>query len=565
MKKIFIFILLFMISIISIFPLIVRTNLWGHDSQFHVSLISDIAENISLTNPFPKITSNVANGIGYGTHLFYPPLPHYFSGYLHLLMQNVGFSASDTLALTYFIISLLSSYVIFKLSFTLSKKKSIALLSSIIFLLMPYRISNIITRSAFNEVFVFLFFSLILLSLENLLNDKKFLTLFVIGFTGMFLSHLPLSLFGCLFILIWGLLHIKKLLNKDKIKNILIGILLVSVMVLPYFSLLLSQLINGNYLVFQKDYISSFDTIEYFKIPFISLFIPVDPIFKSNPEFFGLELKTYDWEVMYFINTFVLISLALTILFKKIKKNNIYYIILTIITIFMCTNISVWKCLPSVFWLLQFPWRLEVFLTIALSIISPLWISKFKNNIPKGKIVNIFIIVLLLSSIPLIQSLSRYTFVYEEFDYNAGMGHSKEYLPVTASENYYNNIDSSKIKYNGYYTDYSNINYIDANTLTFNVTSEEKETIIEIPRLYYAGYKLTDNKNRNIDFYENENGMIEFIANNGTFQLKYVGPLIYRLLVILRNIFIILILVQFIIKNLKLTVYLQQKNANYKK
>lgn len=555
MKKNLLFILILLFSVISIFPLLMRTNVWGHDSQFHISLISDIAENISITNLFPKITSNVANGIGYGTQLFYAPLPHYFGGYLHLIMQNFGFEANDTLALAYVIVSMLSAYVIFKLSFELSKKKSIALLSSLIFLLMPYRISDIVTRSAYSEIFIFLFFPMILLSLENLLKGKSFLPLFVIGFTGMFLSHVPLSLFGCLFIAIWGFIHIKELLTKEKIKKILIGIILVSIMVLPFFSLMLAQKNGAEYLVFKEDYLTSQETIEYYKISLKSLFIPVDPAFKLNTEAFGIESKTYDWEVMYYINIFVIISFIITVvttvIFKKIGKNSAYYFSLIIITVIMCTSIFVWKMLPSSFYFIQFPWRLEVFLTIALSIIAPLWIAKFKKSTAE-KIVNIFIILLLITTIPLLQSTSKYTFVYDQFDYNAGMGHSKEYLPAKATEDYYNNLDSTKIKYNGEYTENSNITYIDANTIKFDVVSEASDTIIEIPRLYYIGYKLTDDKNNKVTFYENDNGMIEFVATNGSYTLKYIGPTVYRIFIIIRYIAIISILIFYVQKRFKL-------------
>ena len=117
----------------------------------------------------------------------------------------------------------------------------------------------------------------------------------------------------------------------------------------------------------------------------------------------------------------------------------------------------------------------------------------------------------------------------DEIDYNLGMGHSKEYLPVNSYKNLeYFNTKEKTIKCN-------NCNYIikenNSKKMVFEITSTDKQ-IIELPRLYYTGYELRDKNNHQINFYENSNGLIEFVGSNNKYTLIYKGPILYRISVV---------------------------------
>ena len=181
MKKIYTYLIIITISVLSVLPLLVKSNIWGHDTNFHLANISDITNSISINNPLPKICTNIGNGLGYATHLFYAPLPHYIGGYLNLLFKNLNLGVDNCLTFIYLIVSILSGIVMFKYAYELSKNNYVAIISSIIYILMPYRIGDMVIRSSMNEVFIFLFLPMILLSLNRLINNKKYLLLFVIG------------------------------------------------------------------------------------------------------------------------------------------------------------------------------------------------------------------------------------------------------------------------------------------------------------------------------------------------------------------------------------------------
>ena len=135
---------------------------------------------------------------------------------------------------------------------------------------------------------------------------------------------------------------------------------------------------------------------------------------------------------------------------------------------------------------------------------------------------------LVLTSIPMYRSITRYTNTYDEYDINVGMGHSLEYLPVNTPENYYKEIDSTHAKINGIYTSNAILNVIDANTLTVEINSDDYVSV-ELPRLFYIGYQLKDENGQKVKHYENHNGMIAFDGTTGIYTLKYVGPRIYQL------------------------------------
>ena len=518
MKKIYTYLIIITISVLSVLPLLVKSNIWGHDTNFHLANISDITNSISINNPLPKICTNIGNGLGYATHLFYAPLPHYIGGYLNLLFKNLNLGVDNCLTFIYLIVSILSGIVMFKYAYELSKNNYVAIISSIIYILMPYRIGDMVIRSSMNEVFIFLFLPMILLSLNRLINNKKYLLLFVIGYTGLILSHLVMALYTTLFIIIWLIIFYKDILKKDTIIKLIKASLLVTIFVMPFIILLLSQKINGNYMVFVDGYMSNIDYVTSFGITVKNFLIP---------------LNDYSWEVPQFINLLVIISSIISIYFyfkNKVKDKNITYLI-TLLTIcfIMCLNIFPWKLLPKTLYMIQFPWRLQTYIALSISIISPLWIKQLSDKKIKTVAI-IFCILLVIIQIPFTKSTMSYKYLLnDEIDYNLGMGHSKEYLPVNSYKNLeYFNTKEKTIKCN-------NCNYIikenNSKKMVFEITSTDKQ-IIELPRLYYTGYELRDKNNHQIKFYENSNGLIEFVGNNNKYTLIYKGPILYRISVV---------------------------------
>ena len=415
------------------------------------------------------------------------------------------------------------------LAFDLTKNKYTSLLSSIIYLLTPYRMGDMIVRSSYNEIFIFLFFPMILLSLNRLINNKKYLVLFVVSYSGLILSHLVMSLYATLFIIIWALFFFKQLFQKENILKLLKGISIVSMIVLPFLTLLVSQKIGGNYSVFTDGYMANIKDINASTLSLKSFIIP---------------LNDYSWEVPQFTNILVIITFLIScfiIIKDKDKNKNLYYFItLFLINFIMCLKVFPWNLLPKFFYMIQFPWRLQTFIAVSLSIIAPICFTKLSIEALKITTI-IFTCLLIVTEIPFIKSMMNYTYLLDsDIDYNFGMGNSREYLPISANENLdYFNSKKREIKCDDcVYTITKN----SSRFLKFEIETDHKQKI-ELPKIYYVGYELRDSNNKKIKFYENEFGLIEFIGNENTYTLTYKAPLMYRAIIILDGFAIIGIII----------------------
>ena len=416
-------IIITILSIISMITLLISKNRYMHDEPFHLSnalLIETVLFRYKLILP------TIFNSYGYGVHLFYPRFPHLVLAFTYHFLKIFKLTVLDSLVFIDVLISIISSILIYHLAFKLLKKKNLALLSTIIFIFSPYRISDFVTRCSFNECFIFIFAPMIFIGLLYLLEGKykEFYIYFILGYVGMFNSHLVMSLYLTILIIPFLLLNMKKLLKWEKINRLLIATVIVTLICSPFFITFLENS-KGDYLVYQKDYMTSLEYMDYYSLePF---------------EFFNTKVE-YNWDVLYFFNiaSFVLtiISLAFAIITKEKNKSNIYFYVLFFLSILISSKLMPWKILPNFLYMIQFPWRMVTYLTIALAITGPMVFTYIKNSKINKIVPILFMLVIIGTSIPLMYKLTKdkYDFNLEELDVSSASGHSKEYLPSKLTE-----------------------------------------------------------------------------------------------------------------------------------
>ena len=254
------------LSIVVMIPLIIETNSLGHDTLFHAANIESIKLDIEAWKLPSRISQVVGNGFGYATHLFYPMLPHTITAYFSTILSVLKFNTFDTMTLMYTIITFISAIEIYFLSQKLTKNKKLSLLSSIIFLYMPYRLGNIIVRHAFNEVFTFLFIPLVLLGLIYFIerDDKRFYLTFIIGCVGLLYSHLVITLYLALLCIPFIILYRKKFFVKERLKVFAKTGIIITLLALPSILPTLEHRIASNYMIFEEDYMSNITYMETF-------------------------------------------------------------------------------------------------------------------------------------------------------------------------------------------------------------------------------------------------------------------------------------------------------------
>lgn len=510
--KIYIFIIL-LLSVIVMIPLLLGPSSLGHDTVFHVANIDSIKTQLESSLIPSKISPTVGNSLGYGTHLFYPMFPHTITAYLSNITELFGLSTLHTTVIMYLLITIISSIEIFYLSQKIHGNKKFALLSSVIFLFFPYRLGDMVVRSAFNEVFTFLFIPLVLLGLLYLLEDKdkKFYLAFIIGCLGMINSHLVLTLYYAILLIPFIIIYRKKFFKKERLKKFITAALIITVLALPTLIPLLEHKHATEYMIYVDGYMSGLNYMEAFCM--------------SISEYFQI-LSDYSWDNPTYINYIVigLLGLALYFFCKKEKKSEheTFLWIFTGIAFFITTRLFPWILLPKFLYLIQFPWRMLTMLTISISLLVPIVFKQIKKEKLQTILLITTILLIPISEIHLIKKLTNDTYQIGEIESNNGMGHSKEYLPKKAYDNltYFEQRNQDIIILSGQ----ANIIELENNNNKIKIKLEEitQETTIEFPRLYYLGYKLKDSTGNKISLKESQNGFLQAtITDNETYTLTY--------------------------------------------
>lgn len=141
------------------------------------------------------------NGMGNAFFMYYSPLPYLFSGSLYLLFQH-GVNPFSIMKVTMWLFILLSGIYFFKLTHWLFRSSSVALLTSLVYMLSPYLLININTRGDFTEVIaqglvpVVLFYAL--KSFKEPTGFYRLCTILAWG--ALCLSHLVTYVYTSLFV-----------------------------------------------------------------------------------------------------------------------------------------------------------------------------------------------------------------------------------------------------------------------------------------------------------------------------------------------------------------------------
>ncbi len=192
--------------------------------------------------------------------------------------------------------------------------------------------------------------------------------------------------------------------------------------------------------------------------------------------------------------------MSLKTLKEDAKKQYIFFLIAGIISVIMSTKLWPWKFMPSIFCFIQFPWRMlfiaDFFLSIVCSINMYVVFKKFNfKDIIVITIICILYVCAFYSNIPRshevvnIQNWNLGIVSGRENEVVAGMGKG-EYLPKKAFENtfYIATREQSAYVLKGKAIidkEEKNGNYYTADIRT------AERTILELPYIYYPGYKVT--------------------------------------------------------------------------
>lgn len=562
--------IIFIVSIFVCLPLLNKNcNIYIDDGIQHLCRFIGTEQTLVSKQFLPMIMSNFCNNFGYSWNIFYSPL----TAYIPLIFRIFSFSFETCLKLFMFVVTVATGIAMYKFVIKITKNKNIAILASVLYIIAPYRITDMYVRMALAELTSFIFIPMVFSGMYSIINENKKSSLLIIGASGLILTHTVVYMYTAILCFVYLIVFIRKL-NKKSILNLLVSLLMIVLITSFYWVGLAQHYFSTSYEVFVPGRMERVDVLNFYKTSLSQL------VYTDQEQ-----------NMIYEIGIVTFIGLLLTPIaimkFEKQEKEKdftkIYGLfgILGIVLTIMTLKIFPFEKLPGTFTMIQFTFRLFEFTSFFFAIISAVnfWILIKNFNI--RDVIIISLIACLLTTI--YGKKISYEKKYDEKDFieprrvtkdvgriNAGMA-SFEYLPSKAfnclktyiadredvpiilnnSDNqitisdYEKNGSNMKMKIlkaspelaNGTDKVYevseeltneentiSEANQDDANSKA-NTTSEDIE--IELPYIYYLGYRVKID-GKEVKYTESEHGFVQInvdkeLNEEAEITVKYLG------------------------------------------
>ena len=537
-----------------------KIDIFYDDGIQHVARI--IGTDASIKEGQTEIISNLCNEFGYSWNLFYSPI----TAFGPLIFKMIGFSYINSIKLFMLLVIFLSGISMYFFTKEITKSKKIALLAGVIYIFAPYRFTDMYVRNALAELTSFIFIPMIFQGLYGILKQKKNREiLFIIGTSLLLLTHTIITMYLGIICFIYLLTQIRKLKIKSIRLKLIYSIVLILIITIFFWLPLLQVKNSAQYEVFKPGRMERQDVLIAFKLDIKDLII-----------------TTKKGGMIYEIGLISILALLFTpLVIKKLNvkhKHTDYYkfykfsLITTFVLLFLTLKIFPFEKMPSILKMIQFTFRLLEFTSFFIAFIVAVNLSKILNEFKSFKYKEIFIIIFLF----MISYLFYMPFLHyrEDIDVerliegvrvteNTGRVHagcaSFEYLPSKAFENrkYIEtrnnevivikgnvmvenfNKDKSKLSFDlkelprQIINDEENIEN-EGNT-TYDISNNEEDIELELPYIYYPGYKVVAEKNglkKTLKTYETDNGFVGIIIpaneNNLKISAKYTGTNIMK-------------------------------------
>lgn len=550
----YIIILIFAI-IVSIPMLNEDFNIYSDDGIQHIARLMGTTQSIEEGQIIPVIMSNFCNGFGYSWNIFYSPL----TAFLPLVFSIFTHSFELILKLLIILVAFLSGIAMYEFVNKISKNRYAGLMTAMVYIFAPYRLTDTYIRVAISELTSFIFLPIVFHGMYNIFNSEeksiKKSLLLGLGATGLIITHSVIAMYTAIFCFIYLLINIKELKNKQVIKMLVINILLIILLTSFYTIPLLEHKLSADYEVFKPGRMERTDSLIQNKIKPIQL------------------IYTAPYNFCFEIGLVSIIGLVLTILaHKKIEKSakKFYWFALIsgIVCVIMSLNFFPFEKMPAILKMLQFTFRLLEFSSFFFAALAGINYSLVIKNFKLRDILIIcFVTILLL--MPAYNNCVGFGKQWSEdklwpaveVNENTGRVHAGcatfEYLPSKA----YENLDYIKTRENRVYvlSGSATIENEEKNgtKMTFNVSNIEENTTLELPYIYYLGYNIQIEQNGQIltlETFESSNGFVAVNLPNtesGKITVKYTGTTIMQISYIVSIITFISIVIYFIVVKIK--------------
>lgn len=515
------------------FPLFTDYLTEGHDLLFHLLRIEGLKDGL-LSGQFPvKIQPTQLNGYGYAASVFYGDL----FLYIPALLRIAGLSVQGAYMWFVFLVNLATVLVGFYSFHGIFKDKSLAVFSTVLFTLCPYRLINIYGRAAVGEYTAMVFLPLLAYGLYRIFTEdintkayKRSWLIPVIAYTGIIESHILSCEMVGLFTIIICLLLIKKVFVKPRF------LVLVKVVVFTI-------LANLGFLVPLADYMlqrvciisegamttSNIQQSGLYPARLFTFFLNGDSMPYSRTANYELGMQG---EMGISVGIALLSCLLLFFYFMLIqekKKSTSYSLgkfafLIASLTLIMSVDIFPWDFLSRISFGLagsvQFPWRFLGIGSVALAITAGCALEMSAANLEaviRNCIFSLVIFTAILTSSSMLDDLLDNEPAYRVYSANA--------LRTETSGTYFNEyapVDTEFDRLDGRYFVSEDSLVIDRfekkyTAVRFHTTNASGQNqYIELPLLYYPGYQARETvQGTSLECSSGSNNLVRVIVPSG--------------------------------------------------
>ena len=185
----------------------------GHDLFFHLNRIEGIAAGLRA-GEFPvRIHSTTLLGYGYAAPEFYPEL----TMYLPAALRCLGASLATCVRVFQMVVNLAAAWAAYACARRLFDSRRIAVGAAVLYTLSIDRVVNLYTRGSLGESAAMVFLPVVVMGLADvLLGDERRWPVLTLGMLGVFMSHLLSTLFAAGLCALAALLCAGRLLREPR-------------------------------------------------------------------------------------------------------------------------------------------------------------------------------------------------------------------------------------------------------------------------------------------------------------------------------------------------------------
>lgn len=522
-RRIVNFVLILIVGLYLCIPLFNKNlNVYVDDGIQHIARAYGTEEALKTTF-MGNVIPSFSNGYGYSWNLFYGPLTTYGLMFIGIITKNYVVAYK----IFAFIILIGSGLAMHKFLYTYSKNADTAALGAIIYMAFPYHMTDLYIRNALGEYISFLFIPMVFTGLYNLFYTEDKTYHLSIGAIGLILSHNLSTIMVAIFSVFYCILNLGKFKNKTVIKKLFINVIAILLITAFFWMPFIETKYSIKYQVYQDNMMGTIESVKEAGLKISQLFV-------SKANAFVFELGIHIWIM------FSLVIMGYNLIRSDLKENYLFFIVSALLSLWASTRYFPWGILPKECSYIQFPWR---FMMMAAFFISCVAAMNMSLIIKQFRLLDVLIITVITvgyitAFYPYInysqdlKSIQDYELGFisgREIEVVAGGGKS-EYLPVNA----YNNRFYIATREDGAFVTSGKalIEDVkkDGSNYSFRVETYDEDAIIELPFLYYPGYRVTIDGIQ-IRYYQNDNGFMKIgitKGQKGTIEVSYPGTKIMK-------------------------------------